>query len=292
MAQYNLLLSPLFYSSGSSQCTIISQVSSGLPARWLTRPMLNNLTQVVAQNRADADRFLALGLADSKVVVSGSIKFDRVIGNALIDKAQALKCQWSEQGQRLIIIAASTHQGEDSIIIEAFEQVIATIPNALLIIVPRHPERFVQVTELCEQRFSVARRSQNDPVCTATQVLVGDTMGELLLLYGCADIVFVGGSLINSGGHNMLEPAAWSLPLLTGNSDFNFAEASRLLQQRSALLVANDATSLAKNMILLAQSETLRLEMGANAKAVVAENRGALDRLLVILQSYYSDKSP
>ena len=259
---------------------------------WLTRPMLNNLTQVVAQNRADADRFLALGLADSKVVVSGSIKFDVVIEDALIRKAQALKYQWSDQGQRLIIIAASTHQGEDNIILEAFEQVIATIPNALLIIVPRHPERFEYVTKLCEERFSVARRSQNNPVCATTQVLVGDTMGELLLLYGCADIAFVGGSLINSGGHNMLEPAAWSLPLLAGSSDFNFAEASRLLQQRSALLVANDAASLAKKMIVLAQSETLRLEMGANAKAVIAENRGALDRLSAVVQSYYSDKSP
>ena len=253
---------------------------------WLTGAMLNNLSKVVAQNRADAERFLALGLADSKVVVSGSIKFDVVIDQTLISKAEALKYQWSHQGQRLIIIAASTHQGEDEIILEAFKQVIEKISNALLIIVPRHPERFDQVAGLCEESFSVARRSQSDTVSAETQVLVGDTMGELLLLYGCADIAFVGGSLVNSGGHNMLEPAAWSLALITGNSDFNFAEASRLLQQRSALFVANDSASLAKKMILLGQSAPLRFETGVNAKAVVEQNRGALGRLLLVLERF------
>ena len=181
-------------------------------------------------------------------------------------------------------MAASTHQGEDEIILDAFKQVIEKISDALLIIVPRHPERFDQVVNLCEQRFSVARRSNNDTVSAATNVLVGDTMGELLLLCGCADMVFVGGSLINSGGHNMLEPAAWSLPIITGESDFNFAEASRLLQQRSALLMVSDANLLAEKLLLLGQSESLRNEMGANAKAVVEENRGALDRLILEIE--------
>ncbi|MDG1773816.1 MAG: lipid IV(A) 3-deoxy-D-manno-octulosonic acid transferase [Oceanicoccus sp.] len=251
---------------------------------WLTGPMLNNLSKVVAQNKADADRFLALGLAENKVEVSGSIKFDVVIDKALIAKAEPLKQQWSNHGQRLIIMAASTHQGEDEIILDAFKQVIEKISDALLIIVPRHPERFDQVVNLCEQRFSVARRSNNDTVSAATNVLVGDTMGELLLLCGCADMVFVGGSLINSGGHNMLEPAAWSLPIITGESDFNFAEASRLLQQRSALLMVSDANLLAEKLLLLGQSESLRNEMGANAKAVVEENRGALDRLILEIE--------
>ncbi len=259
--------------------------------RWLTSSMLNNLTKVVAQNRADADRFLALGLSEDKVDVSGSIKFDVKIDPSLIAKAASLKQQWSDQGQRLVIVAASTHQGEDEIILEAFKSVVEKISDALLVIVPRHPERFDQVVELCQQSFSVTRRSLNDPVAAETQIVVGDTMGELLLICGCADIVFIGGSLINSGGHNMLEPAAWSLPLLTGASDFNFAEASRLLQQRSALWIANDANTLAEKMLLLGQSTSLRSEMGANAKAVVEENRGALDRLIQAVDCLLKDSN-
>ncbi|ARN73848.1 lipid IV(A) 3-deoxy-D-manno-octulosonic acid transferase [Oceanicoccus sagamiensis] len=252
---------------------------------WLTGAMLNNLSKVVAQNQTDADRFLALGLPDDHVEVSGSIKFDVEIDNRLIAKAASLKDQWSQQGQRLILMAASTHQGEDEIILDAFKQVLNTLSDALLIIVPRHPERFDQVAGLCAGSFSTTRRSQSHTVDAQTQVLLGDTMGELLLLCGCADIVFVGGSLVDSGGHNMLEPAAWSLPLITGDSDFNFAEASRLLQQRSALLRVSDARMLAEKILMLGESEPLRQSMGTNARAVVDENRGALDRLLLAINA-------
>ncbi|KKL49800.1 hypothetical protein LCGC14_2311850, partial [marine sediment metagenome] len=126
------------------------------------------------------------------------------------------------------------------------------VPNLLLVLVPRHPERFTQVAELAKKSgLQIERRSSANNVANSTQVLIGDTMGELLLLYGCADIVFVGGSLVNTGGHNMLEPAAWGLPMITGESDFNFLEASRLLQQASALSTVNNSEELSKQFEVL-----------------------------------------
>ncbi|HEB27269.1 MAG TPA: 3-deoxy-D-manno-octulosonic acid transferase [Porticoccus sp.] len=251
----------------------------------LTRPMLNNLSKVVAQHTADADRFLALGIDRNKVEVSGSIKFDVVIDQDLITQAAQLKSRWSDEGQRLLIVAASTHEGEDEIILQAFKQALKHVPNLLLVLVPRHPERFTQVAELAKKSgLQIERRSSANNVANSTQVLIGDTMGELLLLYGCADIVFVGGSLVNTGGHNMLEPAAWGLPMITGESDFNFLEASRLLQQASALSTVNNSEELSKQFEVLAGSESLRKQTGDNAKAVVAANRGSLDRLVAAVR--------
>lgn len=253
----------------------------------LTRPMLKNLTRVVAQNQDDGQRFLELGLSQEQLEVSGSIKFDITISADLKARAAGLKAQWSNSGQRVIFIAASTHEGEDAIILQAFKRVLAELPELLLVLVPRHPERFDRVAAQAGQSgLNIERRSSGAPVGADTQVVIGDTMGELLLLFGCADIAFVGGSLVPTGGHNMLEPAAWGLPIITGESDFNFLEISRLLQEKSALFKVADDQSLAERVLALGRSESQRLKAGANALAVVDANRGALDRLMREIVSY------
>lgn len=253
----------------------------------LTRLVFGQLSHVVAQTQADADRFTELGVDRAALTVSGSIKFDISLGEPLRAEAARLKQLWSEGGQRQLWIAASTHEGEDEQILDAFAQLRHRQGEALLILVPRHPERFERVAALVSERgFTLHRRSRGEALAPGTQVLLGDTMGELLLLYGCADVATVGGSLIEHGGHNSLEPAAWGLPLVNGPSEFNFAQVSELLQQAGALEVAEDSAALAARVgELLQQPERARVA-GEAARAVVEANRGALDRLLAVVGRY------
>lgn len=256
----------------------------------LTKPMLQNLSCAAIQNSTDAARFVTLGLSDSKTVVTGNIKFDLSLNDELRAQAAALKSQLSDNGRRLVLIAASTHQGEDEIILDAFAQVRASAfelaRSAVLILVPRHPERFERVGQLCVSRgFSVARRSEQNWDNTNT-VLLGNTMGELLLMLGASDIAFVGGSLVPNGGHNFIEPAAWGLPLLSGEHLFNFAEVARLLVDAGALIKVNSAQALAEEFIRLLEDKSLRMETGAAALREALDNRGALDKTLVVIADY------
>ncbi len=247
----------------------------------LTQPMLMNISKIVAQTSADGERFIQLGLPKEQLQVSGSIKFDVAISDELKNTSSKLREQWCGESERIIAIAASTHEGEDEIIFNAFNNAQKAIPNLLLLLVPRHPERFDSVFGQAEKKgFAVQRRSAMSDLDIATQVIVGDTMGELFMLYGVADFAFVGGSLVNTGGHNMLEPAAWGIPIITGESDFNFLEISRLLQQENALCKVADTSELAEKFIEWSGNEVLRNELGHNALQVVEANRGALKKLL------------
>lgn len=249
--------------------------------RTLTADLLRDLTTVVAQNAADGERFLRLGLPPRNLVVGGSIKFDITLDPQRMECAARDKAVWSENGRRLIWIAASTHAGEDEIALSAHRRLLEARADALLILVPRHPERFDAVAALIEQAgFAYGRRSTQREPAAGMAVLLGDTMGELLSLYGCADIALIGGSLIERGGHNMLEPAAWGIPLLTGPSDFNFREISALLEEAGALVKVADADQLAAALTALAADEGERARRGAAARAVIEGNRGALLRLL------------
>ncbi|MBE8718712.1 lipid IV(A) 3-deoxy-D-manno-octulosonic acid transferase [Cellvibrio polysaccharolyticus] len=256
----------------------------------LTRPMLAQLTAAGIQHRDDADRFAALGLPTERIRVTGNIKFDIQLADALRQRAAQLKEEWTDHGKRLVWIAASTHTGEDEIILDAFSRLknanTAAAQSLLLVLVPRHPERFNNVAELCEKRgFAIVRRSQG-VTPAAADILVGDTMGELQLLFGASDIAFVGGSLVPNGGHNMLEPAAWQLPLNSGPHVFNFAESARLLQANNALVLAEDAAALAADTLQLIEAPALRLQRGEAALAVVENNRGALERTLQLIRQF------
>jgi len=246
----------------------------------LTRPMLAEVSLFAVQTQAEAQRFLDLGARPECVEVTGSIKFDLSIDPALLQRATQLRTQW-QAIERPVWIAASTHEGEDEIVLAAHRQLLATHPDALLIVVPRHLERFDSVFELSRQHgFSTVRRSTALPVTAFDSVLVGDTMGELLFLYALADIAFVGGSLVPTGGHNFLEPAALAKPLLSGTHLFNFLEIAALMRSAGALEEVSDAVSLATTVQRLIEQPQLAQTMGNAGLSVMKANQGALQRLL------------
>ena len=253
----------------------------------LAAGMMTSLSAVAAQHEADGQRFLELGLAPERLTVTGSIKFDLVLNETIREQARELKARWLAQGKRFIWIAASTHEGEDELLLAAHGQLLQHRPEALLVLVPRHPERFNTVAQRVQRSgFSVQRRSDGVDPTAETSVLLGDTMGELLLLYGCADAAFVGGSLVDRGGHNMLEPAAWGIPLVTGRSDFNFQAISAALQQAGALTQVDDEQALTEWISMMAGDESARRQCGHVAESVVAANRGALDELMEVIRPF------
>ena len=246
----------------------------------LTRPMLEEMSLIAAQTETEAERFRQLGARSECVQVTGSIKFDLTIDPQLLIKARALREQWQAL-ERPVWIAASTHEGEDAIVLAAHRQLLASYPNALLILVPRHPERFNAVFALCQSEgFDTVRRSAATPVSAQTQVLLGDTMGELLFLYALADSAFVGGSLVANGGHNLLEPAALSKPVLSGPHLFNFLEIAALLRDAGALEEVDDAHALAVAVRRLFELPQDARHMGQAGLNVMLANQGALQRLL------------
>ena len=250
----------------------------------LVRPMLWSMSAVVAQHADDGARFTQLGLPDKALTISGNIKFDLHLNSEVQAKAQSLAVQWRGDNQRPVLLAASTHPGEDELILQAFGQIKAALAvKPLLVLVPRHPERFNDVAQLCEQAgCRLARRSAEQSTAEA-DILLGDTMGELMAFYGACDLAFVGGSLVAVGGHNMIEPAAWGVPIISGPQLFNFAEASRLLIEGDAMVVCEDAQSLAQQSIGLLTNPQRRTQMGAAARHIAEANRGALERLLAVI---------
>lgn len=256
----------------------------------LTKSMLQNLSGAAIQNSTDAARFVSLGLPEHSLVVTGNIKFDLSLSNDLRTHAQTLKNQLSNNGQRLVVIAASTHEGEDEIVLDAFAKMRASsfelARTAAFVLVPRHPERFERVGRLCASRgFSVARRSEH-VWSNSDDILLGNTMGELMLMFGASDIAFVGGSLVPNGGHNFIEPAAWGLPLVSGEHVFNFAEVADLLVDANALTTVNSTEALAKEFMRLVNDESSRRLTGAAALQVALDNRGALDKTLAVIENY------
>lgn len=245
----------------------------------LTAPMLAELSWLAVQTEAEAERFRQLGARPECVQVTGSIKFDLKIDEQLLPRAQALREQWGA-GQRPVWIAASTHDGEDALILDAHRQLLEVHADALLILVPRHPERFDAVYGLCREQFATVRRSSGASVDGQTRVLLGDTMGELLFLYALADIAFVGGSLVPTGGHNPLEPAALALPVIMGPHVFNFLEISAMLREAGALQDVDDAEGLAAAVRRLVELPQDARKMGEAGVAVMRANQGALQRLL------------
>lgn len=247
---------------------------------FLTKPMLQDISLVAAQSPVDGERFIDLGLDREKLVVTGNIKFDLRLDETLREQAASLKADWRSPGDGLIWLAASTHRGEDEQILSAFTEVLRVAPDTLLVLVPRHPERFNDVARLCvDSGFRVTRRSQAGGIDKGVQILLGDTMGELLLFCGASDMVFVGGSLVPVGGHNLIEPAAWGVPVLTGPHLFNFAEVASKLTEAGGLNVCENDRQLATAVIELVQNAGERERLADAARSVADANRGALLKL-------------
>lgn len=246
----------------------------------LTAPMLAEMSFFAVQTEAEAQRFRDLGARPQTVEVTGSIKFDLTIDPQLLQRAHELRGQWQAL-ERPVWIAASTHQGEDEVVLDAHRRLLANYPNALLILVPRHPERFNSVFELCQREgFATVRRSTGANVEADTSVLLGDTMGELLFLYALADSAFVGGSLVPNGGHNLLEPAALAKPVISGPHLFNFLDIAAQLREAGAFAEVDDAEGLAVEVQRLFELPRDAQRMAEAGLAVMRRNQGALQRLL------------
>ncbi|MEH6358280.1 MAG: lipid IV(A) 3-deoxy-D-manno-octulosonic acid transferase [Pseudomonadales bacterium] len=251
----------------------------------LIQAMLQQVDCIAAQTEADGQRFVELGLAPKKLQVTGSVKFDIQVSPELLDDASELRKQWG--AERPVWIAASTHQGEDEPVLQAFKQLLTSCPQALLVLVPRHPERFSDVAQLCRtEGFDVAIRSEQQPVKTTTQVLLADTMGELMLLYAASDIAFVGGSLVATGGHNFLEPAVLAMPVIAGPHVFNFTEISQLLIDAGGMTQRETPQALAGEVKRLIDQPNERLAMGQAALSVVKNNGGAQQRMFELIESH------
>lgn len=242
----------------------------------LTLPMLNKLDLIATQSPAISQRFASLGVDGQKLFACGSLKFDLNIDSAQQDKATKLR-QVLKLKERFIWVAGSVHPGEFDDILNAHKQLLAVQPNALLIMVPRHPEQFnAAAAAITAHQLSSVRRSENIDLDIDTQVLLGDTMGELLSFYGAADQAFVGGTLIENGGHNPLEPAALGLPVLLGPHYWDFAEIADLLNEAGGLRFIDSAESLSRALIVYLQDKEAYHQASIAVLSVVDNNRGSL----------------
>ena len=248
--------------------------------RGFSRSTLAHCTHIAAQSAEDARRFRELGAEPLRVSVMGNIKFDLQVPEAQLQLGRALRNLLGVQ--RPVWIAASTHEGEESAALQAHAEVRKVMHKALLILVPRHPQRFDEVAALVgKSGHAFVRRSQGEPR-EDTEVLLGDSMGEMFMYYAAADVAFVGGSLVPVGGHNVLEPAALGLPVLFGPHMHNFVAARELLLECKAASEV-DAKLLAREVSDYLRFERRRTVAGEAGKTAVVANRGALAKLQRVL---------
>ncbi|MFQ0974016.1 lipid IV(A) 3-deoxy-D-manno-octulosonic acid transferase [Gilliamella sp. CG35] len=254
------------------------------------KQLFSKISMVAAQNQQDGERFVSLGLPADHLAITGSIKFDINLSNEQRQNINQLKQQW--QLKRPVLIAASTHSGEDEIILTAFKKLLLKHANLLLILVPRHPERFKTVEKLISDNdFNYLKRSTNQIPTEQTQIVLGDTMGELVELYAMADIAFVGGSLVKQGGHNPLEPALHHIAIITGEYFFNFQViCEQLIEAQGMIVCTNSADDLYSTIDRLLNDNSRRVQLGENAYLVLKQNQGALSRLLAVINHYLNIK--
>ncbi len=249
----------------------------------LFKETLSHGIVIAAQTSADAERFRSLGASSERTHVTGNIKFDFELPADTTALGSELRS--AHAPDRPVWIAASTHEGEEAQVLAAHELVLQRQPDALLLLVPRHPERFEAVAdEIGATGMPYVTRSSGVVCAADTKVFLGDSMGELTTLYAAADVAFVGGSLVAIGGHNLLEPAALSIPVVAGPHNFNAADIAELFSESGAVELVSDAESLAASVLRLLNDPDERARRGSAGQRVVAGNRGALKRLLKMLQ--------
>ena len=246
----------------------------------LVASTIEGIDLILAQFQSDLLRFKELSKGIN-ISLCGNLKFDQDVPEEIDSIVSTIKTDWSIEGKRRpVLIAASTHESEESIILEAFDGIKDVLNDALLILVPRHPERFKKILNLIkDEGFVVAQRSKREDVTKDTHVLLGDTMGELDFLYSVADVAFVGGSLIDHGGQNLLEPAATGLPITSGPSLRNFQEVASELEDAGGLTIVNSSNELIKAFIDFIEQEGLKEESGEASKDVFLKNRGSLEKI-------------
>jgi len=249
-----------------------------------TRAMLASADLLCAQSPRDARELRGLGVAEDMIHVTGNLKFDVPVPDSLLREGERIRDDWGRD--RSVMIAASTHRGEERRILTAYRQLLGTHPDLLLVLVPRHPERFSGVARLCRRaRYQVVRRTeQHGALDSGVNILVGDTMGELQKLYVASDLAFVGGSLVPIGGHNLLEACAVGVPVIFGPHMFHFEDVSARALERGAGRQVEGVGDLADIMALYLDQPALREAAGSAARSLIAENRGALERTLKLME--------
>jgi 3-deoxy-D-manno-octulosonic-acid transferase len=248
----------------------------------LFREALNQDLTIGAQTPADADRFIAVGAPASRVHVTGNVKFDIEIAPNVRATGETLrKAQFFD---RFVWVAGSTHEGEEDLVLAAHRQLIAKRSDALLVLVPRHPNRFDRVRQwLGQQGMAFVCRSRGERAKEDTRVVLADTLGELLMLYAAGDVAFVAGSLVPIGGHNLLEPAALARPILTGPHNFNAPDIAKMLFESGGALQVNSADELAATLAMLSASPEKREELGLAALGILEMNRGAVAKVMELI---------
>ena len=253
--------------------------------RSLAAETLAAVTEIAAQSEADAGRFESIGARAATITVTGNLKFEQRIPSSLLERAEVLRREWGVS--RPVWIASSTHEGEDELLLDVYQQLRKQYSDCLLVLVPRHPERFESVAALCRARgYNTVLRTDHGACSTETQVYVGNTMGDLPLLYAASDVAFVGGSLVASGGHNPLEPAALGIPVISGPHVSNFIEICSLLVDAGAAVQVADTGELLQIVSRWLGDANERHHVGQLGREVIEKNRGALQAVMAIIERY------
>ena len=248
----------------------------------LVHPALAAINLIATQTQDDAERFIAIGADSEKVLTLGNIKFDVEIPQSTIE--QGLQIKVDLLGGRFVWLIASTHKDEEAIFLEIYKEIKQKIPELLLIIVPRHPERFADVKKLCDQlRLGVVMRTAGDRVYAETDVYLVDTMGELKVLYAASDVAFVGGSMVPRGGHNILEAAAVGVPVMFGPYMVNFKEIVRGVLSYNAAIQCQNKDELVNAILVLYEQPAYRKSLAEKGMEFVRQNQGAIARICEIL---------
>ncbi len=256
-----------------------------LKIKGLISEALSHASLLACRTQQDASNFHLLGANNKQIKIIGDIKLDQTIDEKYKQLSSSHKDQWG--GGRVVLVSASTHEGEDEIILSIYQKLKVQFNDLLLIIIPRHPERFDQVYTLIEQSgLSVQRRTDNQSFNKDTDIILGDTMGEMFAWYLSADLVFMGGSLVPTGGHNPLEPAGCAKAVVSGPYIFNFPAAYGLLQPVDAAIVANDQSDLLSHMQKLLGDRVLMQTMGDRGREVINQHKGATARLMGKILEY------
>jgi len=248
----------------------------------LFRETLSHGIIIAAQSKADAERFGSLGASPERTWVTGNIKFDIELPAEL--KQDGIDFRKQTFADRQVWIAASTHDQEEQQVLAAHRRLLEKYPELLLVLVPRHPERFTAVREMVRKaQLECVARTEDRACAATTQVFLGDTMGELPLFYAASDIAFVGGSLVPVGGHNLLEPAALGLPVISGPHAYNAQEITDMFLELGACHIVNDPVELAAAIDELLADPATAAQLGGKGQDIVERNRGALRQLLSLL---------
>lgn len=246
--------------------------------QWFFEPVLQCATHICAQGKQDAERLIALGVSPENVTVTGNLKCDADVPQSLKETAEVLRQMC---GDRPAFAATSTHEDEETKVIEAFDIILKKYPNALLILVPRHPERFDDVYEQCvADGYVVRRRSWGEGITSTTQIYLGDTMGEVLAFYGAVSVAFIGGSFVPIGGHNVLEAAQMDCAMVTGPYLHNFKTVTDALRERQAMDIVDTPAALANVVMTLWEDQSQRLARIAAATAYLQSEQGVLGRVI------------